>query len=101
MSDFAASIERLLNQVRHWEERRWSQPAGSVTRAQAVLALAQELADLGAEAEKAPAREVPFVHAMVLPDQLRVLADDLMAADPPAELLMQATEAVTRTRTAL
>ncbi|MEU4693383.1 hypothetical protein [Actinoplanes sp. NPDC023714] len=115
MSDFAVSIERLLNQVRHWEERRWSQPAGSapaaggaaragggaVTRAQAVFALAQTLADLGAEAEKGPVREVPFVHAMVLPDQLRVLADDIVAAGPPPELLTRATAAVTDTRSAL
>ncbi|BBH66172.1 hypothetical protein ACTI_28570 [Actinoplanes sp. OR16] len=101
MSDFTVSIERLLTQVHHWEERRWSQPAGPVTRAQAVFALAQQLADLGAEAEKTPAREVPFVHAMVLPDQLRVLAADIMAAGPPPELLTRATTAVTETRSAL
>ncbi|BAL85993.1 hypothetical protein AMIS_7730 [Actinoplanes missouriensis 431] len=97
MSDFAAAIDRLLNQVRHWEERRWSQPATTTgqTRAQLIHGLAQQLADLGAEAEKSPRHELPLLHPMVLPDQLRVLADDILIAGPPPELLTRATTAVT------
>ncbi|WP_229072050.1 hypothetical protein [Actinoplanes sp. DH11] len=99
MSDFTASIERLLTQVHHWEERRWSQPAGAGrTRAQVVHALAQHLADLGAEAEGAQRHPVPFVHAMVLPDQIRVTAADLVATGPSPELLSRATDAVTEAR---
>ncbi|MBB2945547.1 hypothetical protein FB565_005280 [Actinoplanes lutulentus] len=99
MSDFAASIDRLLNQVRHWEERRWSLPAGALgqTRAQVVHGLAKQLAALGAEAEKVPAHELPPVHDLVLPDQLRVLATDILAAGPPPELLTRATNAVNKT----
>lgn len=100
MSDFAVAIDRLLNQVRHWEERRWSQPAGGTgrTRAQVVFGLAQQLADLGAEAEKVPAHDLTFVHSMVLPDQVRVLADDILTAGPPPELLARATAAVAEAR---
>ncbi|WP_433828470.1 hypothetical protein ACQP2E_03705 [Actinoplanes sp. CA-015351] len=100
MSDFAASIDRLLNQVRHWEERRWSLPAGALgqTRAQAVRGLAEQLAALGAEAEKTPAHELPVVHDLILPDQLRVLANDILAAGPPPELLTRAANAVHETR---
>ncbi|MEU4558934.1 hypothetical protein AB0F72_11125 [Actinoplanes sp. NPDC023936] len=96
MSDLAAAIDRLLNQVRHWEERRWSQPATTIgqTRAQLIHGLAQHLADLGAEAEKSPPRELPYLHPLVLPDQLRVLADDILTAGPPPELLTRAATAV-------
>ncbi|MEU4624165.1 hypothetical protein AB0G04_29840 [Actinoplanes sp. NPDC023801] len=100
MPDFAASIERLLTQIHHWDERRWraSAPAAPVTRSQQVRDLVQHLADLGAEAEKRPARPVPHIHDLVLRDQLRVLADDLLAAAPSADLLDRATTAVDEVR---
>jgi hypothetical protein len=96
VSDFASSVDRLHNQVRHWEQGRWwSHPAGATTtRGDLMYALIQRLADLGADAEHRPRVSVPREHDMVLPDQLRVLADDLLAADPPAPVLAEATAAV-------
>ncbi|GAA0533399.1 hypothetical protein GCM10010172_12850 [Paractinoplanes ferrugineus] len=92
MTDFATSVERLHNQVRHWEQPRWK------GKAEQMYALVQHLADLGADAEGQPRRVVPREHDMILPDQLRVVADDLLAAAPAPEALAEATEAVDRTR---
>lgn len=96
MTDFATSIERLLNQVRHWEQPRWRGH-----RADQTATLVQLLADLGADAEGRPRRPVPREHDMILPDQLRVLADDLLAANPPPPVLAEATRAVEDLRAAL
>ncbi|MBG0563195.1 hypothetical protein [Actinoplanes aureus] len=101
MPDFATSVDRLLNLVHHWVETRWSAPSGTGTRAEMVHTLVQQLADLGAEAEQRPSRPVPRLHHMVLPDQLRVMADDLVAASPSADLLSRATAEVERVREAL
>ncbi|WP_205650138.1 hypothetical protein [Actinoplanes solisilvae] len=90
MSDFATSIDRLLNQVRFWEQPRW-QAEGRNDRA---YALVQLLADLGADAEQRPRRPVPREHDMILADQLRVTADDLLAAGPSPSVLAEATAAV-------
>ncbi|KUL36654.1 hypothetical protein [Actinoplanes awajinensis] len=98
MSDFATSTERLLTQVRHWEEPRWAASAGAGTKGDLAYVLVQELADLGAEAEGRPSRMVPRAHDLVLPDQLRVVADDLLAAEPSADLLARATAAVEEVR---
>ena len=98
MSDFAASIDRLLTQVRHWEEARWAAPAGERTKADSAYGVVQRLADLGAEAEGRAARDVPRLHDLVLPDQLRVVADDLLAAAPPEAVLAQAAAAVDELR---
>ena len=98
MTDFSAGVERLLKQIAHWEESRWRRPAGDGTRADAVHALIQRLADLGADAENRPHRPVPRLHDMVLPDQVRVMTDDLLAADPSAEAVAQAEQAVEETR---
>ncbi|GLY96491.1 hypothetical protein [Actinoplanes sp. NBRC 103695] len=98
MTDFSAGVERLLKQIAYWEESRWRRPAGDGTRADAVHTLIQTLADLGADAESRPHRPVPRVHDMVLPDQLRVMTDDLLAADPPADALARAEQAVEDTR---
>nr|WP_308129089.1 hypothetical protein [Actinoplanes polyasparticus] len=90
MTDFATSIDRLLNQVRFWEQPRWR----ADDRGDRAYALVQVLADLGADAEGRPRRPVPREHDMILPDQLRVMADDLLAADPSATVLDEATAAV-------
>ncbi len=68
------------------------------SRAEVVRGLARRLAELGAEAEGRPGRVLPHVHDMVLPDQLRVLADDILAADPSADLLHRAAAEVERVR---
>ena len=88
VTDFATAVDRLLNQVRHWEQPRWQ------NRSDPTYALVQRLADLSADAEGRPHRPVPREHDMILPDQIRVLADDLLAADPSPTLLAEATAAV-------
>src|SRR4051794_26486946 len=87
--DFATSIDRLLNQVRHWEQPRWRAEG----RADRAYALVQLLADLSADAEQRPRRPVPREHDMILPDQLRVMADDLLAAGPSEAVLADAAAA--------
>jgi hypothetical protein len=90
---FAAAVDRLLHQVGHWEEPRWSAVPGSAqpSRAETVHELVQRLADRTADAEKRARRPVPQAGALVLADQLRVMRDDLVAAGPPDEVLKQAT----------
>ena len=46
---FAKAVDRLLNQVSHWEQPRWS--AGNPSKADLVHGLVQHIADLGADAE--------------------------------------------------
>jgi hypothetical protein len=93
VTDFATVAERLRNQVRHWELPRWR---GG--RADRMYALVQLLADLAADAEGRPRRTVPREYDVVLPDQLRVLADDLLAADPSPAQLAEATAAIDAVR---
>jgi hypothetical protein len=97
VTDFATSIDRLLNQVRVWEQPRW-RADGKADRA---YALVQLLADLGADAEQRPRRPVPREHDLILPDQIRVTADDLLAAGPSALVLDEATAAVDALRASL
>lgn len=104
----ATSIDRLLNQVGHWEQSRWwtylpAPAAGSVarTRGDLVYALVQHLADLGADAEHRPHRPVPRLADLVLPDQLRVVADDLLTATPPVSTLKRAAEETVTTHRSL
>jgi hypothetical protein len=95
VTDFATAIERLLKQVRHWEQPRWRGD-----RADQTHALVQRLADLAADAESRPRRPVPREHDMILPDQLRVTADDLIAAAPES-VLATAADAVETLRKSL
>jgi hypothetical protein len=115
--DLATSIERLLNQVGHWEQSRWSAPASSapassvagpsgvrasvVSRAEVVHALVQCLADRTADAECRARRPVPRPGDLVLPDQLRVVSGDLLAAGAPDHVLTLATEDVDTVRHAI
>ncbi|GAA2654897.1 hypothetical protein [Paractinoplanes durhamensis] len=92
MTDFAAAVDRLHNQVRHWEQPRWK------GKAERMYGLVQLLADLGAAAEGQPRRPVPREHDMILADQLRVVADDLVAAAPAPEVLAEAAAAVDEVR---
>ncbi|HET6482227.1 MAG TPA: hypothetical protein VFG35_19650, partial [Actinoplanes sp.] len=70
-------------------------------RADRAYALVQLLADLSADAEQRPRRPVPREHDMVLPDQLRVVADDLLAAGPSPSALAEAEAAVDGLRAGL
>jgi hypothetical protein len=96
VTDFATSTDRLLTQVRHWEQPRWSANG----RADRVYALAQHLADLAADADARPHRRLPREHDLVLPDQIRVLADDLLATGNEARLA-DATAAIDEVRNQL
>jgi hypothetical protein len=100
---FAAVIERLLNQVGHWEQGRWwSRPPGHpATRGDLVYGLVQQLADHGADAEGRPHRPVPRENDLVLADQIRVMADDLLAAGAPPAVLQAATNDIEALRRVL
>jgi len=98
VTDFAATVDRLHNQVRHWEQGRWWARKDGITRGDVMYTLVQRLADLAADAEHRPRRTVPRDHDVVLPDQLRVLADDLLAAAPSETVLAEAASAVDDTR---
>jgi hypothetical protein len=104
----AAELDRavalLVRQVGHWEQPRWSAAAesGNVSRADLVHKLVQEIANLAADAEGEPRRDVPRLPSdLALPDQLRVVTADLLAAGAPEPVLAGAAAAVSRTRSAL
>ena len=101
--DFRVAVQRLLTQVGHWENPRWAATAssGAGPRGELVHGLVQRLADLGADAEHRPHREVPRQPDMVLPDQLRVMADDLLTAEAGDDLLTAAAKEVLAVREAL
>ncbi|TDC65701.1 hypothetical protein E1258_04910 [Micromonospora sp. KC207] len=102
--ELGRAVELLVRQVGHWQQPRWAASAGggNVSRADLVHRLAQEIANLAADAEGQPRRAVPRLdNDLVLPDQLRVVAADLLAAAPPAGALARAAAAVTATRSAL
>jgi hypothetical protein len=86
--------------VGHWEPQRWAKLAASpdpTRRSDMMFALVQELADAAAAAEQRPPREVPRLdNDLALPDQLRVMAADLVAAGPDDDVLDHATRLVTR-----
>ncbi len=97
-------VELLVRQVGHWQQPRWSAvaSAGNVSRADLVHRLVQEIANLAADAEGEPRRTVPRLdNDLALPDQLRVVAADLLAADPPDEVLARAATEVAATRAVL
>ncbi|QDY06582.1 hypothetical protein FJK98_04850 [Micromonospora sp. HM134] len=104
----AAELDRavtaLVGQVGHWQQPRWAAVAtgGNVSRADLVHKLVQEVAELAADAEGGPRRDVPrLAHPMALPDQLRVVTADLVAAGPPEAVLAGAAALVAATRGAL
>jgi hypothetical protein len=94
---FRTAIGRLVDRVAHWTPTRWARPAREFagSRADAVHALAQRLADAGADAEGGRRRPVPRLdNDLALPDQVRVLAADVLAAAPAAEVFAELTAAV-------
>ncbi|MEV4118258.1 hypothetical protein [Micromonospora sp. NPDC049645] len=98
------AVRLLVGQIAHWQQPRWSAAAttGNVSRADLVHRLVQEIANLAADAEGEPRRVVPRLdNDLALPDQLRVVTADLLAADPGTEALARAAAEVTATRGAL
>jgi hypothetical protein len=84
----------LLARVGPWGPARWA----AANRADSVFALVQALADLLAEAEHRPSRPVPRLdNDLALPDQLRVMVNDLLAAPVPPPVLQAATTRITTT----
>lgn len=97
-SDFLLAADRLIGRVAHWTPARWAKPSGAhVSRAELMHGLAQRLADAGADAEGRERRPVPRLdNDLALPDQVRVLVADIVAAAPPADDLAELTAAVRR-----
>jgi hypothetical protein len=88
VTTFVTAVERLINQVGHWEQARWwSRTEDGSTRGDLAFGLIQRLADAGADAEERPRRPVPRLSDIYLTDQLRVMTDDLIAADAGADLV--------------
>ena len=87
--------ELLVGQVAHWTPARWR------GRSDGVRALVQRLADAAAEAEGRTPLPVPRLADTVLPDQIRVMVADLVAAAPDADSLHRLAEDIRSTRAAL
>lgn len=82
----------LVQRLRLWTPARWAAAAPPHgTRGDLVHHLVQDLADLAAEAEGGPRREVPRLDDLGLADQLAVVADDFVRADAPADVVRDAT----------
>jgi hypothetical protein len=99
--ELSRAVDLLNRQVGHWLPPRWAAPAaaGNAARADLVHRLVQQVANLAADAEGEPRRPVPRLdNDLALPDQLRVVAADLLAANAPGELLTAAAAEVTATR---
>ena len=80
--EFGAAVRKLVGKVSNWTPSRWAASSSSGgSRAALLHDLVQWLADRGAVAEGQPRRQVPRLDSdLVLPDQLRVVALDLVAA---------------------
>ncbi|HEX5595847.1 MAG TPA: hypothetical protein VFX61_07490 [Micromonosporaceae bacterium] len=101
--ELSRAVDLFVRQVGHWTAPRWAAQAagGDVSRADLVYRLAQQIADLAAEAEGQPRRRLPRLdNDLALPDQLRVVAADL-AAVAPEPVLGTAAEQIAATRRAL
>ncbi|MGV9211340.1 hypothetical protein ACTFTM_05695 [Micromonospora sp. RB23] len=104
VAELEQAVRLLVGQVGHWEQPRWAATAttGNVPRADLVHRLVQEVANLAADAEGQPRRTVPRLdNDLALPDQLRVVTADLLAAGADDEVLARAAAEVTATRNAL
>ncbi|HEX5740507.1 MAG TPA: hypothetical protein VFY17_03010 [Pilimelia sp.] len=103
-AELARIVDLLVAQVAQWNAARWSaapEPGGP-SRADLVHALAQRLADLAAEVEGQPRRDLPRLDSdLALPDQLRVVTRDLLAAGAPDNLTHVAAADVSEVRAAL
>ena len=103
-SQLAADLDRLIERVARWSAGSWRLPATGTagSRAEVTHRLVQRLADLEAAMTGHAAYTVPRLDSdLALPDQLRVVARDLIAADPEPATVAAATEAVQAARAAL
>jgi hypothetical protein len=98
-----AAVERFVARVGHWDPDRWAKPArAGRARADVVYDLVQSLADLSRRTEALPARPVPRLeNHLALPDQVRVIAADLLVAGAPAEDVARAAGWIDATTRAL
>jgi hypothetical protein len=87
-AELVSAVARLVTRVSHWTPSRWAASGHSGrARAEVVYALVQQVADRAADAEGQPRRVVPRLdNDLALPDQLRVVTADLLAAGRPAGL---------------
>ncbi|GIL29717.1 hypothetical protein [Actinocatenispora comari] len=112
MTELAQLTRRLVAGTAHWSPAAWAaritpvaapapaasaEPGAVPTRADVLHSLVQQLADLSAEAESRPPQPVPrLANDLALPDQLWVVATDLVAA-APSPVLSTRAEAALRT----
>lgn len=105
LASFGREVRRVADQTAHWTPARWRVRVDATetgSRADAMHALVQELADLAAAYEDRPRIAVPRLpHDTALVDQLRVVAGDLCGCEPTPSTLATARDAVSRARTAL
>jgi len=120
-ADLTQAVDLLIGRVGHWTPARWSASASvgrkapgprerserqelslaGQTRGDLLHGLVRLLADLAADAEHEPRREVPRLdNDLALVDQLRVVAADLAAAGDP-DVLARASAEVTAVRARL
>ena len=104
-NELQRAVDLLVGRVAHWTPARWTKPASDTTgsRAERVHDLVQRLADATADAEGAPRRAVPHLdNDLALPDQVRVVtADALAACAARPDLLAGLASAVRTTSSAL
>ncbi|HEX2145797.1 MAG TPA: hypothetical protein VHG10_14960 [Glycomyces sp.] len=75
-TELERAIGRVVEGTRHWSPARWS------STAEAMHALVQALADIAADAEGEPRRDVPRLpNHTQLPDQLQVIGLDLLEVE--------------------
>ena len=98
----SAQAADLLPRLRRWTADSWALPAvgRAGPRAAAAAAAAQRIADLAADAEGRPRREVPRLADTSLGDQLTVLVDDVLRTADPTALIATDAE-LTALRAAL
>ena len=98
------AVDQLVNHVGHWSPSRWTVAgaAGERSRAEIVHALAQRLADLEADVTGRDRYPVPRLgNDLALPDQVRVMALDLVRTDAGPAVLAAALDALTSARSQL
>jgi hypothetical protein len=94
-------VDQLTDHVGHWPPSRWKQAStlGDRSRADVVHALVQQLADLEAQLTGRPIQSVPRLeNDLSLPDQVRVMALDLLSAGAGPAVLSAAVDALTQAR---